>query len=376
VTVPLSILDLAPLVSGGTAGDALRRTLDLAERAEQFGYHRYWVAEHHLTPGVASSQPALLLGQIAARTSRIRLGSGAVQTGYLTPLAVLEQFGLLDALYPGRFDLGLGRSAQRQASTAAAPPPPEPAPPPTTEARVVDGLLIPKAFSFAPILRSARSKLFASLLQQPGATPRDLDTVVADLQTLLAGPYTDAEGNEARAVPGEGADLQIWILGSSAGESARVAGARGLPFAANYHVAPATVLEAVDAYRAAFQPSKILSQPYVMVSADVLVAQDDATARRLATPYGLWVHSIRTGAGAMPYPSEAEAEAHEWTDADRDLVADRLDTRFVGTPAAVAERLETLRRVTGADELLVTTMTADHADRVRSFELLARQWFR
>jgi alkanesulfonate monooxygenase SsuD/methylene tetrahydromethanopterin reductase-like flavin-dependent oxidoreductase (luciferase family) len=368
VTVPLSILDLSPLVSGGTAGDALRRTLDLAGRAEQSGYHRYWVAEHHLTPGVASSQPALLLGQIAARTGRIRLGSGAVQTGYLTPLAVLEQFGMLDALYPGRFDLGLGRSAQQRVSVlAGTPEAPE-------EARIVDGLLIPKSFSFAPILRSSRSKLFASLLQQPGAEPRDLDTVVDDLQTLLAGPYTDDEGNEARAVPGEGADLQIWILGSSGGESARVAGARGLPFAANYHVAPAKVLEAVEGYRAAFRPSEILSQPYVMVSADVLVAEDEATARHLATPFGLWVHSIRAGAGAMPYPSIAEAEAHDWTDAERDLVADRLDTQFVGTAATVAGRLETLRRVTGADELLVTTMTYDHADRVRSFELLAKQW--
>ena len=114
MTVPLSILDLAPLVSGGTAADALRRTVDLARQAEQFGYHRYWVAEHHLTSGVASSQPAVLLGQLAAVTDRIRLGSGAVQTGFLTPLAVLEQFGMLDAFYPGRFDLGLGRSAQRR----------------------------------------------------------------------------------------------------------------------------------------------------------------------------------------------------------------------------------------------------------------------
>jgi luciferase family oxidoreductase group 1 len=213
------------------------------------------------------------------------------------------------------------------------------------------------------------------LLQQPGATPRDLDSVVDDLQTLLAGPYTDDEGNQARAVPGEGADLQIWILGSSGGESARVAGARGLPFAANYHVAPAKVLEAVEAYRAAFRPSKTLSQPYVMVSADVLVAGDEATARHLATPFGLWVHSIRTGAGAIPYPSIAEAEAHEWTEAERDLVADRLETQFVGTASDVADRLETLRRVTAADELLVTTMTYDHADRVRSFELLAERWF-
>ena len=366
MTVPLSILDLAPLVAGGTAGDALRRTLDLARHAERFGYHRYWVAEHHLTPGVASSQPALLLGQIAAVTDRIRLGSGAVQTGFLTPLGIVEQFGLLDALYPGRFDLGLGRSAQRRKA---------PAEEAVTEARVVDGLLIPKSFSFVPIFKSARSKLFVRLLSQPDANPLDLEPALADITTLLAGPYTDGEGNEARAVPGEGADLEIWVLGSSGGESARVAGARGLPFAANYHVSPARVLEAVEAYRAAFRPSPALAEPRVMVSADVVVAEDDETARRLATPYGLWVRSVRTGAGAIPYPSIEEAEAHEWTDADRELVADRVQTQFAGAPATVAERLETLRRVTGADELLVTTMTHDHADRVRSFELLAEQWY-
>ena len=362
MTVPLSILDLSPLVSGGTAGDALRRTLDLARRAEQFGYHRYWVAEHHLTPGVASSQPALLLGQIAAVTDRIRLGSGAVQTGFLTPLGVVEQFGLLDALYPGRFDLGLGRSAQRRGGGEE----------PATEPRVVDGLVIPKSFSFTPIFRSSRSALFFKLLSQPNATPLDLDTAISDIETLLAGPYTDDEGNEARAVPGEGADLQIWVLGSSGGESARVAGARGLPFAANYHVSPARVLEAVEAYRAAFRPSPVLSAPRVMVSADVVVAEDDATARRLAAGYGLWVRSVRTGEGAIPYPSPAEAEAYEWTEADRNLVADRVETQFVGSPSTVAERLETLRRVTGADELLVTTMTYEHGDRVRSFELLAK----
>ncbi|MFD0522562.1 LLM class flavin-dependent oxidoreductase [Paractinoplanes durhamensis] len=165
------------------------------------------------------------------------------------------------------------------------------------------------------------------------------------------------------------------MLGSSGGESARVAGARGLPFAANYHVAPARVLEAVEAYRAAFKPSAALEAPRVMVSADVIVAEDEETARRLAIPYALWVRSVRTGAGAIPYPSPAEAEAFEWSDDDRKLVADRLDTQFVGTAETVAERLETLRRVTGADELLVTTMTFEHTDRVRSFELLAKHWY-
>ena len=222
MTVPLSILDLAPLVAGGTAGDALRRTLDLARRAEEFGYHRYWVAEHHFTPGVASSQPALLLGQIAAVTDSIRLGSGAVQTGHQTALSIVEQFGMLDALYPGRFDLGLGRSGQRRKEAVkelAQPPAP-------AEPRIVDGLLIPRPFSFAPILASARAALFGRLLQQRGAESDDLDTIIAGIEALLAGPVTDEHGNEARAVPGEGAKLELWILGSSGGESAQVAGAR------------------------------------------------------------------------------------------------------------------------------------------------------
>ncbi|MCO8270286.1 LLM class flavin-dependent oxidoreductase [Actinoplanes sp. TRM 88003] len=388
MTVPLSILDLAPLVSGGTVRDALRRTLDLAQKAEQFGYHRYWVAEHHLTPGVASSQPALLLGQIAAVTDHIRLGSGALQTGYLTPLAALEQFGLLDALYPGRFDLGLGRSAQRRTTSVSGAPasgplqagprppagPSQAGPPPPAEARVVDGLLIPKHFDFTPLMRSARAELYGKLLKQPNAEPLDLDDVVSDIETLIAGAYNDGQGNEAHAVPGEGSDLELWILGSSGGESAQVAGARGLPFAANYHVAPAKVLEAVESYRSAFKPSDTLAEPHVMVSADIVVAEDDETARHLASPYGRWVHSIRAQGGAIPYPSEAEAAANPLTAQERDLVADRLDTHFVGTPQAVVEQLETLRRVTAADELLVTTITHDHADRVRSFELLAKHW--
>ncbi|BCY07665.1 LLM class flavin-dependent oxidoreductase [Actinoplanes sp. L3-i22] len=369
MSVPLSILDLAPLVSGGDVGDALRRTLDLARSAEQFGYHRYWVAEHHFTPGVASAQPALLLGQIAAVTSRIRLGSGAVQTGHQTALSIVEQFGLLDALYPGRFDLGLGRSGQAKKEALRLQSEPV-----VAEERVVDGLLIPKPFSWAPIFASDRTALASSLLAQPGAEPLGLDEILDQISGLLAGPYADGKGNAVTAVPGAGADLEIWLLGSSGGESARTAGARGLPFAANYHVAPAKVLEAAAAYQESFVPSANLAKPHLMVSADVVVAEDDATARRLAAPYAHWVRSIRTGLGAVPFPSEAEAAAAAWTDHDRALVADRVDTQFVGSPSTVAARLETLRRVTGADELLVTTITHRHADRVRSFELLAKEW--
>ncbi|WP_219471227.1 LLM class flavin-dependent oxidoreductase [Nonomuraea rhizosphaerae] len=361
----LSILDLAPVPSGRTAADALRNTIDLARRAEEYGYRRYWVAEHHFAPGVASSAPAVLIGLLAAATSTIRVGSGAVQLGHQTPLSVVEQFGLVDALYPGRLDLGIGRSGQRRAEPAAAPAKPE-----KRESRTVDGLLIPPPFDWSRLAEHPHLAHYATLLQQPGAQTPDFAGQIDDVLAFLAGTH------DAPAVPGEGADVQVWILGSSGGQSAQVAGERGLPFAANYHVSPSGVLEAVEAYREAFKPSDALPEPYVVVSADAVVAGGEARARELAKGYGLWVRSIRTGAGAMRYPTSREADAHVWTQADRDLVRDRLDTRFVGAPEQVAERLRVLRRVTGADELLVTTITHDHEDRVRSYELLAEAWNR
>ncbi|MFY1584917.1 LLM class flavin-dependent oxidoreductase [Micromonospora sp. WMMD734] len=367
----LSVLDLSPVPAGGTVADALRHTVDLARQVEQFGYRRYWVAEHHLAAGVASAAPAVLIGQVAAATSVLRVGSGALLVGHRTALSVVEEFGTLATLHPGRIDLGIGRSGPPRAD-AAREPAASVAPP--AGARVVDGLLIPAPFSYAHLAAAPRYALATALLHQAGARPPGFAGQLDDILALLRGDYRDADGLDAHAVPGEGVDLQVWLLGSSGGESARLAGARGLPFAANYHVSPATVLDAVTAYRAAFRPSAVLAKPYLVVSADVVVADTDAEARRLATPYGHWVHSIRSGVGAIPYPSPEQAAALPWTDADRQLVADRLDTRFVGAPDTVAERLRTLRDVTDADELLVTTITHDHADRVRSYQLLAKEW--
>ncbi|GIF96103.1 LLM class flavin-dependent oxidoreductase [Catellatospora citrea] len=374
--VPLSVLDLSPVLSGGDVPAALRNSLDLARQAETFGYARYWVAEHHFTEGVASAQPAVLLAAIAAATSTIRVGSGAVQTGHQTPLSVVEQFGMLDALYPGRVDLGLGRSGQRrvEALQQLAEEAQRPAPKPPVPARVVDGLLIPSPFSFAHLVASPRWALYARLLQQPGAQSPGFTEQVQEIEDLLGDGVRGDEGIVARAVPGAGARPELWILGSSGGESAQVAGARGLPFAANYHVSPSAVLEAVEAYRASFRRSARLARPWVMVSVDVVVAEDADQARHHASPYGLWVRSIRAGGGAIPFPTPEQAAAHEWSEPDRALVADRVDTQFVGTPEQVAEQLATLQRVTGADELLITTITHEHAARVRSFELLAKEW--
>jgi luciferase family oxidoreductase group 1 len=236
--------------------------------------------------------------------------------------------------------------------------------------------VIPPRFDIRPLLGSPRFALQRKLLQLPNAESQNYTEQVGDVLALLAGTYRSPEGEEAHVVPGEGAALQLWILGSSGGESAEVAGANGLRFAANYHVSPATVLEAVDGYRAAFQPSAVLDAPYVSVSADVVVAPAEAQARELATGYGLWVRSIRTAEGAIQFPTPDEARRHQWTEADRTVVADRVDTQFTGTPGQVADQLERLRDATGADELIITTITHDHADRVRSYQLLADEWDR
>ena len=373
-TTPLTVLDLVPISSGSTAAQALRNSIDLAQQAESLGYTRYWFAEHHLNPGVAGTSPAVVLALMAGATSTIRLGSGAVQMGHRTALSTVEEFGLLDTVYPGRFDLGLGRSGGRPrepkapalagGATASA----------VVDGRTPNGLLIPPRFSYAGLLGSPRFALQKTLLQLPHAEPQNYTEQVGDVLALIAGTYRSADGEEAHVVPGEGAALQIWILGSSGGESAEVAGQRALRFAANYHVSPATVLEAVDGYRAAFRASCELDRPYVSVSADVVVAGTEAQARELATGYGPWVRSIRTAEGAIQFPTPEQARSHQWTDADRALVADRIDTQFVGTPRQVADQLERLRDATEADELIITTITHDHPDRVRSYQLLAEEW--
>lgn len=382
---PLTILDLVPISTGSTAAQALRNSIDLAKQAEQAGYARYWFAEHHLNPGVAGTSPAVVIALTAAATSSIRLGSGAVQMGHRTALATVEEFGLIDALHPGRLDLGLGRSIGRSRrgpagaeSASAGPADPRPADPgpPAGNQTGRGGLLIPPRFPPDRMMRAPRLALQKRLLLPPGAEPQGYAEQVDDILALLAGRYQPPEGIEPHVVPGEHAGVQVWILGSSGGESAQIAGERGLRFAANYHISPATVLDAVDGYRAAFRPSAQLSQPYVSVSADVVVAGDEAAARELAAGYGPWVHSIRTGAGAIEFPTPAQARAFQWSAEDQARVTDRLDTQFVGSPKQVADRLEQLRDATGADELIVTTITHDHADRVRSHQLLAQEWHR
>ena len=364
--VPLSILDLAPISSGSHARQALANTVDLARRAEQAGYHRYWLAEHHLSEGLASSATPIVIGQVAAATTTLRVGSGATLLGYHTPLAVAEAFGTLEALHPGRIDLGLGRglAAGRRAASGAGDP--------EQSARIINGLLIPAPPVSRP-QRSTRGVAREAILLQPHAQPLPFEQAVDALFALLAGTYTAADGSRLQATPGHGAVLQTWVLGSSAGESAQLAGKLGLPFAVNYHVSPSTALQAVDAYRRAFVPSATHARPYLMISADVVVGRDTADAQRIARPYGAWVQGIRRGEGATRYLSPEEAESIEL---EADLVLDRTSTQFIGDADTVVQGLETLVRATEADELIVTTNAHQHEDRVRSHEWLAKAWLR
>jgi alkanesulfonate monooxygenase SsuD/methylene tetrahydromethanopterin reductase-like flavin-dependent oxidoreductase (luciferase family) len=378
--VPLSVLDLALVADGATGVQAIQRAVSLAVDLDALGYRRVWYAEHHLAPGVASASPAVLAAAVAARTSRIRVGSGAVLLSTTSPLIAAEQFGTIAALHPGRVDLGLGRAFTVPPSDKPSDEPgakPQPARPPASSfPRLVDGLYVPPAPPGGLNDPALRERLLAQqevigAHRKPAGFREEVETLLA----LQRGTYRDRTGAAYTSPPVEGGAFDLWLLASSGGESATVAGALGLPLAANFHVSPATVLDTVAAYRAAFRPG-VLAEPYVVVSADVLVARTLERARVLAEPFADWVLSIRRGErGAIPYPSPSAAMA--WTDrpdAERALVADRVDTRIVGDPATVVERLDTLARVTGADELLVTTATHDPVETRRSFELLARAW--
>src|SRR5581483_7658093 len=247
---------------------------------------------------------------------------------------------------------------------------------PKPPARTVGGVLIPSPPSLSRLRHSPRVGVARDLLQQPDAITPSYTEQIGDILSLLRGEYRSAEGLDAHVHPGEAADVEIWILGSSGGESAEVAGHNALRFAANYHVSPATMLEAVEGYRAAFRPGPELSRPYLSVSVDAIVGDDADQARELAAGYGVWVLGIRSGEGADPYLPADAARRHGWTDEDRALVADRVETQLVGSPEEVVEQLHRIVDLTDADEVAVTTMAHDHADRVRSYELLAKHWDR
>lgn len=373
---PLSVLDLVPIAEGDDAAGALRNTLDLARSAEEFGYHRYWLAEHHLNSGLAGAAPHVLLASIAAATSRIRIGTAATLLANYRPLTVAEAIGTLAALHPGRVDLGLGRSARP--SLVPIGDGEDPAP---YSARLVDGVVIPDPRPVRP--RGERLATQERLLAIAAPDSRDAvdDTEhfaaeLGELLHLLEGTHPEVRAAGVGAPPAAGHDVDVWVHGSTAGASARAAGRLGLAFGVSYHIAPAFLLAAVEEYRASFVPSVRLREPRVVVSADVLVAADAERAVERAAGFEQWVLGIRRGLGAIEYPSPEQARALALTPAEQDAARDRLDTRFVGTPDAVVARLEALQAVSGADELVITTITHRHEHRVESYRLLAEAWVR
>jgi luciferase family oxidoreductase group 1 len=319
----LAILDLAFVPEGGTPADALKRALELAQHAERWGYKRFWLAEHHNMVGVASAATSVCIGYIAGGTRTIRVGAGGIMLPNHSPLVIAEQFGTLEALYPGRIDLGLGRA-------------------PGTDQRTV------RALRRDP--RSAES------------FPED----VMELKALL-GPKQP--GQVVEAVPGTGSNVPLWILGSSL-FGAQLAAALGLPYAFASHFAPDDLMPALATYRAGFRPSDQLASPYVMVAANVVVAETDAEARWLFTSVQQGFVNLLRGARGRLQPPIDDIESY-WTPAEKAHASRMLACSFVGSPATVRAGLTEFVAKTRADEVIVAAGIFDQAARLRSYELLA-----
>jgi luciferase family oxidoreductase group 1 len=332
--VPLSVLDLVTVGKGTTASDALRNSVALARLAEGRGYLRHWIAEHHSMPGIASSSPAVILSHLAAHTERIRLGSGGVMLPNHAPLVIAEQFGTLEALAPGRVDLGLGRAPGTDGATAAA------------------------------LRRSERlSEGADDFPQQLVELTRFLDDAFPD-----GHPYA-----RIHAVPGpvQGSSARppIWLLGSS-GFSAQLAGMLGLPFAFAHHFSAQNTVPALELYRSTFRPSDVLTEPYALIGVAALATEDEAEARRQVMTGALSMVRLRTGRpGLVPTPEEAEE--YRFTEGEREFVDVWLTNIVHGTPDAVREGLNDLQKRTGADELMITANAHTAAVRLRSYELIA-----
>ncbi|MEV7601012.1 LLM class flavin-dependent oxidoreductase [Kitasatospora sp. NPDC089797] len=328
---PLSILDLATVGVGYTPSQALAATTELARSAEQWGYHRFWVAEHHGMPGVASSTPAVLLAHLGANTTTLRLGSGGVMLPNHAPLAIAEQFGLLEALHPGRIDLGLGRAPGTDPATARA-------------------------------LRRGHAE---------GAD--DFPLQLSELTHFLDGDFPSGHPYERlTAVPkGEGRP-PVWLLGSS-GFSAQLAGRLGLPFAFAHHFSSANTLPALDLYRTSFRPSAVLDEPYALIGVSAVAADDETAARRLARSAALGMLRLRRG-NPGPIPTPEEAEEYPYSPAEADFIDSWLENVVLGDPGQVADGLEALRKRTGVDELMVTSHIHGHEARFRSYGLIAEAY--
>lgn len=321
----LSVLDLCPIPQGATAAEAFRHSLDLARHAEAWGYHRYWVAEHHSIPGVASAATAVVIGHIAAGTSHIRVGSGGIMLPNHAPLVIAEQFGTLESLFPGRIDLGLGRAPGGDQLTA----------------------------------RALRRGL--------GSTGETFPQDVEELRGYFrANPH---RGAAPRAIPGEGLAVPLYLLGSST-FSAALAAQMGLPFAFASHFAPDHLPRALQIYRSQFQPSETLAKPHAMIGVNVFAADTDAEAQRLFTTLQqLFLNLIRGHPRQMPPPVENMADL--WNPLEEAHVRRMTQVSVVGGPDTVRSGLEALLDATGADEIVATAHIFDHQARLRSFEILS-----
>jgi luciferase family oxidoreductase group 1 len=322
--IPVSVLDLAPINQGSDSAQALRNSLDLAKHAELWNYRRFWLAEHHNMPGVASAATAVVIGYIAGGTRTIRVGSGGIMLPNHAPLVVAEQFGTLESLYGGRIDLGLGRAPGTDQRTARA------------------------------------------LRRDLGASAENFPRDVMELQALL-GPLQPDQG--VRAVPGAGLRVPIWLLGSST-FSAQLAALLGLPFAFASHFAPTELMRALDVYRSRFQPSQQLREPYAMVGINVFAANTDAEAQRLFTSLQQQFISLRRGAPGPLSPPVDNMEDH-WSPMERAGVEQSLAYSVIGAPDTVERGLQALIAETRANELMLTAQIYDHAARLRSFEIAA-----
>ncbi|MCE4047579.1 MULTISPECIES: LLM class flavin-dependent oxidoreductase [Bacillaceae] len=319
-----SVLDLSPITEGNTAADAFRNSLDLAQHAENWGYNRYWVAEHHSMPGIASSATSVLIGYLAGGTSKIRVGSGGIMLPNHAPLVIAEQFGTLESLYPNRIDLGLGR---------------------------------------AP----GSDQLTANALRRGGkGDGSDFPEMLEDLRNYLK-PY-EQTGLPVRAIPGEGLNIPIWLLGSS-GFSAKLAGELGLPFAFASHFSPDYTIPALQIYHQHFRPSKDLEKPYVMVGANVIISETEERAKYLSTSSQQQFLSLIRGRPTQLKPPVDNMD-EVWSPYEKNVVQQQLKSSIIGTQETVAQKLEAFLNETQANEIIVNTAVFDHQERLESFRLL------
>ncbi|MCH4564849.1 LLM class flavin-dependent oxidoreductase [Halomonas sp. EGI 63088] len=322
---PLSVLDLAPIRQGGTIADSFRESVGLARLTERLGFTRYWLAEHHSLDGIASAATAVLIGHLAGATSRIRVGSGGIMLPNHPPLVVAEQFGTLETLYPGRIDLGLGRAPGADAATMAA------------------------------------------MRRDPHAGVDDFPERLAELQGFLGEAQP---GQRVRAVPGQGTEVPIWLLGSS-GYSAQLAAREGLPFAFAAQFAPGYLHEALRLYRDNFRPSAVLDRPHAMVGLPVIAAESDKRAEWLASTARQKFLGMVRGKRTRSLPP---VERLDWTPMERVQVEQFLGAAIIGGPETVRAGLEQFLERTGADELMLNTDVYAAEDRLRSYEIVAEVW--